>query len=392
MKSRIILYLIGFSAFVASLAQNLYSPLLVEVQEKLHTTQAMVNLTVTVFTVALAVMQLVFGPLSDRKGRKIVLLPAIAVYTLASLGCAYAASVDALLVFRLLQGIGAAAVPVVAAAVIGDVFEGKERAQGMATYQLMLGLSPAVGPWVGGMIGGRYGYGSAFLLLCAVSLILLAANAFLLPETRPKATAVRKGLDWSSFVRLARHPRAAALLTVGFVQFLVYFVFLVYIPIIAHHRYGYEPAQTGTLMLLMALCSMIGVKAGGWVQSRFSGESGYLWGCAANAATVLLFAFTAGLSLPVLTVAFCLFGLTMGLTMSMPATLLTEMFPDDRATAVGVYNFVRYLGMAAGPMLGSLLFVGESIPLLFGVSAALYLGGIAIGGRLTARRTGAASS
>ncbi|MDK8179651.1 MFS transporter [Paenibacillus sp. UMB4589-SE434] len=364
MKLRVILYLIGFSAFIASLGQNLYNPLLLQVQAELHTTSYLVSLSVSLFTLALAVMQIVFGPLADTKGRKAVLIPSLVLYIIASIGCAYAPTIGYLLFFRVLQGVGAAAVPVVAAAIIGDLFRGKQLSQGMATYQLLLMLAPAIGPLVGGVIGEQYGYGATFLLLAAISLMLLIANFILLPETKPAFTHSKQS-NTQHFSLIFKNPVSLVILLFGFFQFMVYFIYLTFVPQILNNTYLFQPAKTGVILLMMSCSTIISIKLGGWMLHRIGARKSLVYGFALHALSVILFAFTAQLSLSFLILDVCLFGFFMGLTGSIPTTLLTELFPEERATAIGVYNFIRYLGMAAGPMIGVLLYAGSSIMPLF---------------------------
>lgn len=378
MKLRLILYLIGLSAFVGSLGQNLYSPLLVQVEQHLHTTSSMVNLSVSIFTAALAVMQIVFGPLADWKGRKKILMPALVVYALASLGCAYAPTIGMLLICRLLQGMSSAAVPVVAAAVIGDLFQGKERAQSMGTYQLVLMLAPALGPLIGGLIGQQYGYQGAFIVLCLLTLIVWAASAVLLPETKPQSTTTKR-FGLKPFLLIVRNRISAAILLYGFFQCLAYFVYLVFLPQMLHQWYGFEAGQTGLVLLAMSACSILSVKLGAWLQNSLGNRRSLFYSFLLHSFTVLLFALTAEISLWMLIISICLFGFVMGSTMSIPSAVLTELFPEERATAIGVYNLIRYLGMALGPMLGSILYSQGSFTPLFLTCGILFMAAVLIG-------------
>lgn len=384
MKLRVILYLIGFSAFVASLGQNLYNPLLLQVQEELHTTSYLVSLSVSLFTLALALMQMVFGPLADKRGRKAVLIPSIIVYIVSSIGCAYSPSIGFLLFFRVLQGVGAAAVPVVAAAIIGDIFRGKALSQGMATYQLLLMLAPAIGPLIGGVIGERLGYGATFLFLAAISILLLIANLILLPETKPEFSGWKHNRA-QNFSLIFKNPMSVTILIFGFFQFMVYFIYLTFVPQILSNTYSFQPAKTGIILLAMSLSTIISIKLGGWMLNQFGARKSLIYGFSLHALSVILFAFTAQISLSFLIIDVSLFGFFMGLTGSIPTTLLTELFPEERATAIGVYNFIRYLGMAAGPMIGTMLYTGGSIIPLFLTCSLAFSAAIFWGTRLMAK-------
>ncbi|WP_339205652.1 MFS transporter [Paenibacillus sp. FSL K6-3182] len=379
MNLRIILYLIGFSAFAGSLGQNLYTPLLADMQNDLQTTSYLMSLTISLFLIALAVMQIVFGPLADTKGRRKVLLPALAVYCVASLGCAFSYSIESFLVFRVFQGMGSAAVPVVGAAVIGDLFRGKELAKGMATYQLMLLLAPAIGPLLGGLIGEKLGYQGVFFFLSILILLLLLANMKLLPETKPQNVSATR-FSLSSFIVIFKNHLGAVVLLYGFVQCVVYLVYLVFLPQILSTSYNMSTGMVGIVLLIMSACTILSIRVGSWMRNRMGSGRALMYAFLLQSIIVVLFALTANLSLPILIVDVCLFGLTMGLTVSMPTTILAEQFPEERATAIGVYNLIRYIGMAIGPMIGSLLYVENDLKPLFLTCGIAYLISVLAGG------------
>lgn len=162
-KLTFILYVVCMSALLGSFAQNIYTPILPMIQNSFHTSLYLVNVTVSLFTFVLAIMQLIYGPLIDTKGRKSVLIPSLIISTIGSIGCAFSANIYLFLFFRAVQAIGIAAIPVVAATIIGDLFEGKERGEAMSLYQMLLALAPAIGPLIGGYLGSINGHVSVFL-------------------------------------------------------------------------------------------------------------------------------------------------------------------------------------------------------------------------------------
>lgn len=162
-KLTFILYVVCMSALLGSFAQNIYTPILPMIQNSFQTSLYLVNVTVSLFTFVLAIMQLIYGPLIDTKGRKSVLIPSLIISTIGSIGCAFSPNVYLFLFFRAVQAIGIAAIPVVSATIIGDLFEGKERGEAMSLYQMLLALAPAIGPLIGGYLGSINGHLSVFL-------------------------------------------------------------------------------------------------------------------------------------------------------------------------------------------------------------------------------------
>ncbi|MEJ8547614.1 MFS transporter [Brevibacillus borstelensis] len=355
-----ILYLLGITILIGSFSQNLFLPILPDMQQTFHASTFTINLTVSVFTLMLAAMQLVYGPLVDRIGRRKVLLPALLLFVAASVGCAYAPSIYPLLFFRALQGIGFAAIPIVAATVIGDLFEGAKRADAMGTYQMMLGLGPALGPLLGGWLGAVGGHSLIFLFLAASSLLLLGANGWLLPETRPAGlTPPKKG--WEQMVGILPHPVGGSVIFIAFAQMFTYYSFLVFLPAHAAHSYGLTPGEIGVLFLSVSLVFIASSKMSRFLLRFLRIERALLMAAIANAVGTLLFMITANLSLTAMIASSMVYILTLGIGMPLHTAVLSEAFMNERATAIGMYNFVRYVGMAAGPIIGAFLFkLGDS--------------------------------
>ncbi|MDR9856230.1 MFS transporter [Paenibacillus sp. VCA1] len=370
MNKRTILFVLGLSAAIVSLAQSLYVPLLPDLQRDLQTSLSLVNLTVTLFTVAMAVMQVVLGPVVDRNGRRKILIPGMIIYVLATVGCMFSFSIDMLLIFRVLQGIGAAAVPLVAATMIGDVFEGKERAESMATYQMILGISPAVGPLIGGLIGSVAGYTGAFGFAAASAVLIMIFAIFMLPETKPANSSVkgtRPGLK--AFSRIFKSKTGRVVLISGFVLYDVFYTFIVFLPMILESQYGLGAAKIGLFSLALMAFNLAGSKLSGKLQAKIGSVKALFLAGSLVIISLVIFIFAAQLSLVLLLVALMLTGFVSGLAMPAMPTLLSAEFVQERATAMGVYNFIRYLGMAAAPMIGSVLYPAGGTSLLIGITA-----------------------
>ena len=146
-----LLFLVLISAF-PPLTIDLYLPALPQMVEILNTTQTMVNLTLSVYFITYAVGLLFWGPLSEKFGRKPILLSGIIVYIFASLLCALANNVEHLIVYRVLQAFGGSAVTVVATAIVKDLYEGREREKIMATIMSLVIIAPMVAPILGAFL------------------------------------------------------------------------------------------------------------------------------------------------------------------------------------------------------------------------------------------------
>lgn len=328
-----------------------------------------INLTISIFTVVLAGMQLVYGPLVDSRGRRAMLLPGVALYAAASVGCALAPDVNLLLAFRALQAAGIAAGSVVAVTVIGDLFGERERGRAMGTFQMLVALGAVAGPVAGGLIGARFGHPGIFLTLAGLAGLILIALAGYVPETRPVADSQHRRIGVRDFARIAAAPQGSGIILLGFVQYYTFYCFLVFLPGILQQTYGFSPERTGAAFLPLSLGVVVGSLLGGRLQERWEAARFLVTSSLVNAVSVLAFAILAESSLTALIAACAGFGLFLGLSLPVQTSLLAGAFVRDRGTAIGVYNLARYLGMAVGPILGTVLFRWGRIPLLFGFSA-----------------------
>jgi multidrug resistance protein len=370
LNPRLIIFLVSFAAFLGPFTQTIYTPILPEIQSDFQTTQFLINLTISIFTIVLAGLQIVYGPLTDSKGRRKVLLPGIALYVLASIGCAYSQSIGMLLLCRAIQAAGIATGSVVATTVIGDLFEGKMRGRAMGTFQMLVALGPVVGPVVGGFVGANFGFHGVFWVLAATGLVMLLANWRYLPETKPELPAQRFQLR--NFASILAEPTGSAVILLGFVQYYTFYNFLVFLPDILTKVYNFSAEKKGLLFLPMSLALVLGSFLGGRLQEKVEPRKSLILTTSLNVIAIVFFILVAKLSIYILIVAIAVFGLCLGLSLPVQTTLLTSAFTRERATAIGVYNFFRYIGMAAGPIVGSVLYAIGGIPLLFGFAAVVF--------------------
>lgn len=171
---------------LASLAMDIYLPVVPAMPGILNTTPSIIQLTLSLYIVALGVGQLFFGPISDRIGRRPILLAGGAVFVVASLGAAWSATAAAFVAFRLLQAVGASAALVATFATVRDVYA--SRPEGVVIYGIfssMLAFVPALGPIAGALIGEFFGWRAIFVTLAALALPALLHAGLRWHETRP---------------------------------------------------------------------------------------------------------------------------------------------------------------------------------------------------------------
>ena len=186
------------ASFVAlgPLATDMYLPALPAMAKAFDASPAEAQLTLSVYIIAVALSQLVYGPLSDRFGRKPLLLVGLVLFTVASLACAHARSIEAMIVFRFLQALGGSAGPVLGRAAVRDVHGPLEAARVLSYLSAATALAPALAPIGGGYLLLVLGWPSVFVFLSVYGLAATALLWFALPESLGPA------------LRQSIHPRA----------------------------------------------------------------------------------------------------------------------------------------------------------------------------------------
>lgn len=371
MSPRLLTFMVAFAAFLGPFTQTVYAPILPELGGALRTTPFLINLSISIFTLVLAFMQIVYGPLVDRSGRKRTLLAGLAIYIVASLGCFLADCIETLLAFRALQAVGIAAGAVVAVTVIGDRFEGAARGRAMGSFQMMVALGPVVGPVVGGFVGEHLDFHYVFLLLAIVGAAALLSNAIWLRETRPAGEP--RAFHPAQYLEVLGNRQGLAIMLLSFVQYYAFYNYLVFMPRVLDAVYGLSASEKGLVFLPLSVAVVIGSYVGGRLLGHWRPRPMLLVTALLNALSLLLFVAVAPLSLVALVVAVTAFGLFLGLSLPVQTSLLMDLYQHNRATAVGSYNFFRFMGMATGPVLGSWLFQDGNLGLLYGFAAAAFL-------------------
>ncbi|AEA85680.1 MFS transporter [Stutzerimonas stutzeri] len=371
MSPRLLTFMVAFAAFLGPFTQTVYAPILPELGGALRTTPFLINLSISIFTLVLAFMQIIYGPLVDRSGRKRTLLAGLAIYIVASLGCFLADRIETLLAFRALQAVGIAAGAVVAVTVIGDRFEGAARGRAMGSFQMMVALGPVVGPVVGGFVGEHLDFHYVFLLLAIVGAAALLSNAIWLRETRPAGEP--RAFHPAQYLEVLGNRQGLAIMLLSFVQYYAFYNYLVFMPRVLDAVYGLSASEKGLVFLPLSVAVVIGSYVGGRLLGHWRPRPMLLVTALLNALSLLLFVAVAPLSLVALVVAVTAFGLFLGLSLPVQTSLLMDLYQRNRATAVGSYNFFRFMGMATGPVLGSWLFQDGNLGLLYGFAAAAFL-------------------
>ena len=184
-KTPVVSVLLTLAVALGPMSTDFYLPSLPSLVDYFATDVAQVQLTLSVFLTGFAVGQLFYGPLSDRFGRRPVMLAGVAIFTLASVACMLSTSIEMLIAARLAQAIGACAGPVLARAVVRDVYGREGAARMLALIGAAMALAPLIGPIIAGYLTVWFGWQSSFLVLTLYGLVILFGILAALAETNP---------------------------------------------------------------------------------------------------------------------------------------------------------------------------------------------------------------
>ncbi len=264
------LYVIVLGALTAlgPFTIDLYLPAFPQVEADLAVSTAVIQLTLTATTVGFAFGQLLVGPWSDAVGRRLPLILATSLHVVASLGVALAPDVTWLMVFRVLQGFGAAAGGVVAMATVRDLFGGYPLVRMLSRLSLVNGLAPILAPVIGSQLLLVMPWRGLFVVLAAYGVVIVIAASLLIVETLPPERRVGAG-----FASIRGRYRALfadrifiGVALIGGMSFSGLFAYLSASPFLFQEVYGLDPQAYG---LLFAMNS-IGVVAGVQVSARLA--------------------------------------------------------------------------------------------------------------------------
>lgn len=332
-------------------AIDTYLPAFSGIAASLNATPLQMQQTLSAYLLGFAAMNLFHGALSDSIGRRPVVLAGVAVFTLASLGCALSESIGALVGFRALQGLSAGAGMVVSRAIIRDMYPPADAQRVMSQVTIYFGIAPAVAPLIGGWLYAHVGWHSIFWLLVVLGVLLWAGVARFLPETL--APAARQSFAPSHLMRgywqMLRSPRFVALVLASGIPFNGMFLYVLSAPVFLGEHLRLAPTQFFWFFLL----TISGIMGGAWLSGRLAGKTPprrqIRWGFLIMAATSvvnvganLLFpAHAAWAMVPVAVFAF-------GWSLMVPVvTLLTlDQAPDRRGMASSIQASVGSLANA----------------------------------------------
>jgi MFS transporter, DHA1 family, multidrug resistance protein len=355
--------LLALLTAVGPMSVDLYLPSLPELGRVFGASVPQVQLTLSGYLLCFAIGQIVFGPISDHVGRKPVLLAALSLYVAICLSCLFATSIEMLIALRCLQALGVAGAPVLARAIVRDLYQGVRAGRELARMGSITALAPVVAPSLGGVLQATFGWRASFLGMAALGLCAIILVVRLLPETMKQPPT---------------HPMSLLSIIRGYGTFLRHRTFRIYLAIVSasygglfawisgssfvlQDLYGLSPLLFGLVFAAATLGYGLGTLLAARLVVRIGidrtivcgGVALAVGGLAMAAAIALGATSPAALAVPM---ALYLCGLGLAMPQSMAGALMP--FPERAGAASSLLGFLQQatasaIGIVVGQMLGS---------------------------------------
>ena len=316
------------------------------IAKELGATPLAMQQTISVYMIAYALMSLFHGPLSDSLGRRRVILVGVAVFSLASIGCALAGSIGALLAFRALQGISAGAGLIVGRAIIRDCFEGVEAQRLMATVSMIFGIAPAIAPIVGGWVVALARWPMIFWLLAAFAAGLWLVCLVWLPETHARERRVPLSVRelQATYRRIGLDRAFLPLALAGTLNFNALFVYIASAPAFVLTLLKLDAQHFAWLFIPAISGMMIGAFLSGRLAGKLSAAAtvrlGYMIMLGASALNLVIALVLPDPKVPWSVLPVGLHAIGIGINFPTLTLLLLDRFPLHRGAVSSVQAFV----------------------------------------------------
>jgi DHA1 family bicyclomycin/chloramphenicol resistance-like MFS transporter len=368
--------LLAMLTALGPLSMDMYLPSLPDIAHVLGAPVVRTQLTISSYLIGFAVGQMIYGPLSDRYGRRPVLLAAVALYLASTLACAAAQSVDLLIAARLLQGISGSGAIVLARAIVRDVYSGVQAARELSLMGSISATAPIVAPMIGGVLQAGFGWRANFICMSVGGLIALLVTARLLPETlRPNNRA--GSLSFFSMARgygtVARHGGFLVYLGIITTTYAGLFAWVSGASVVLQGVYGLSAVTFGFTFALGAAGYMLGAMIATRLVVRLGLDRTIGVGVVVIAAGGLSLALAVATGVPGLWLVAAMALYLAGVGLAMPQAMAGALtpFPDRAGTAASLMGLVQqavaaiiaavigaYLVQSAWPVTGVVVAMG----------------------------------
>ena len=353
---------------MAVLGVSSITPAFPDIAREFNITSQQVGLLITFFTLPGVVLTPILGVLADRLGRKKVLIPSLFLFGIAGFLCTFARDFHLLLLLRLLQGIGAASLGSLNVTLVGDFFEGRQRAAAMGYNASILSIGTAAYPALGGALAAAAWYLPFALPILALPIAFLVL--FYLEQAEVKS--MMKLSDYLSTAwKNVRDPRIIGIFIASVCTFIIlYGSYLTYFPFLLDDTFNANSLLIGILMSVMSVSTAITSFQIGRLTSKFSERN--LLKTAFVLYTISLIIIPLLHHIWLMIVPLILFGVAQGLNIPSLQTLLSDLAPSaNRAAFMSINGTVLRMGQTLGPLVMGIIFAMWGVPGVYFSGASL---------------------
>ncbi|WP_242698044.1 multidrug effflux MFS transporter [Bacillus sp. SD088] len=349
--------ILGLLTAFGPLSMDMYLPALPTVTEDFQTSASFGQLSITACLIGLAMGQLIFGPLSDIKGRKRPLLVTLTIYVVASLLCAYSANIWIFIGLRFVQGFSAAAGIVIARASSRDMYTGKDLTKFIALLALVNGAAPILAPLFGGAVLNWLSWRAVFVILFAIGLLIFFAVTFTLPETLPKANRRQGGMletVQTFHVLLKDRVFMGIALAQAFVTMSM-FAYISGSPFVLQNLYGFTPQQFSIMFAINGVGIILAAQITGRLADKIEEARLLQWGvlCSFIGSLLLILSVLFSLSLWILLFALFLIVSSVGIVNTTSFSLGMQRQGEVAGSASAFLGILPFGGGAlVSPLVG----------------------------------------
>jgi len=357
--SRWLLVLLASLVALGPLSVDMYLPAMPRMMQALDTDIQHMHLTLSTYLTGFAIFHLVCGPLADRFGRKPILIGGTLLFVAASVGCSLSTTVEEMLVFRFIQGIGACVGPTLARAVARDVYGPMRAARALSLIAMLMALAPAVAPTMGSILLVWLPWPIVFIFLALYGLAMIVLINVFLGESLPQRQSLHPVAIARNFAQLVRNP---VFLIATFASGFVYSGLMAYLSsssFVYIDMLGVPLQYFGMIFLTSVVGYMLGSGTSARMSRSYDSEHTVLLGATLAAVGTGIMWFGAQLlptSVLVLVLPMVLYATGMGLVLPNAMAIALRNFPHIAGTASALMGFIQMsLSASATALVGAWL-------------------------------------
>ncbi len=334
-------------AMIGPFSIDAYLPSFPAIEMEFGVSRTVLSQSLAVYLLAFAVSTLFWGPLADRFGRRLVILASMALYTLGSIGCALAGSIETFMLLRIMQGLAASGGFIAGRAMIRDAHDAEGARRAMSQVMLLFALAPAVAPILGGWLHDQFGWRSIFWFLAVFgsSLVLLG---FFISETlvNEQRRSIHPSAVARVYINAFLHKRFIALILCLSLSFAGLFLYIAGAPTVMYRFLGLGSNEFGWLFIPIVTGLMLGASISSRLAHRWPANRTISVGLIVmTLATGLNFIGASFVTASVFVVVGPLLIYVLGLALMMPAitVLALDCLPTHRGTAASMQGFLQMM-------------------------------------------------